>query len=132
MSEDIVQRGVNHPIPASYLGRTLTSNNLGARVDVASRCRPVQLEENTGVGSRVCAGEGDKCAAGVDGFATTRDVDLRAGNVELGTSGAAGRVEGDVLNSEEILAVSNTLGDSGGDLFLACSGRRIRNVCWSS
>jgi len=121
MLADIVRYG-RALVPTSYLNPVLAGNNLRTRVDVASRCRPVQLEEDTGIGSRVCAGEGDKGAVCVDGSAATCDIDLRAGDVDLGTSGARGRVESDVFDSEEVFAVRDAPGDGGGDLCLACWG----------
>lgn len=99
--------------------RPLAGDDGGARVDVAGRDRPVELEEDAGVGGLVGAGEGDEGAAGVDGPASSGDVDLRACEIDLDTTYARGAVEGDVLHAEEVLTILDAAGDRDRDGLLA-------------
>lgn len=71
----------------------------------------MNVDENTGVGSLVGAGEGDSGWAGCAGSAA--DGDLVAGHVKLGAAGGHGRVEGDDFGADEVVAVSEVGGDAG-------------------
>lgn len=89
----------------------LALNNSWTRVDIASRSRPVKLEEDTRIGGLVSTGEGNQ-AARVERPGATSDRDLGAGDIDLGTTDAGGPVQGNVFDAEEVLAV----GDAAGDL----------------
>jgi hypothetical protein len=57
--------------------------------------------------------------------ATTGDVDLCAGEVELGTSDLSGSVQADMLDAEEVLAARGALWDGGAQRELSCAKVRI-------
>lgn len=109
----------------------LTSDNLGAGVDVLGWNRPVQLEEDARVGGLVGAGEGDKSAVGVDSAGAAGDVDLGACDVDLDTTNAGGAVQSDVLHAEEVLAVLDAAGNGDRYGLLACRERNVNPILWT-
>lgn len=119
----LIPHHTNPPLTTPHLA----ADGSRARVGIRGRCRPVKLEQNARVGSLVSTGEGHQLA-GVEGARAARDGDLGAGEVELGTTDAAGRVESDVLNTEEVLAVGDAAGDLDRDLGLACWVKTTRLV----
>ena len=90
----------------------LALNNRRARIDITRRNRPVQLEQQPRIRRLICARERDQ-APRVEGAAATGNRELCARDVELGAADASGRVQGDVLDAEEVFAVC----DAGGDLY---------------
>jgi len=80
-----------------------------AGVLVAGGDGPVDVDEDARVGGAVGTREGD--LVGGLGAAAAGDVELSARDVELGTAGAAGRVEGNVLSTEQVLAGLDAAGD---------------------
>lgn len=81
---------------------------------------PVDVDGQTGVVGAVGTGEGQKARTG--GAAAAGDVDLRAGDVELSTTGGAGRVQANVLEADQVLAGGDARGDGDVEGRLACEG----------
>jgi hypothetical protein len=98
----------------------LTLPDSGTRGLVVCGNGVVDVNEDTRVGSLVGAGEADERRRAA--AATVVDLDLGAGDVELGAAGAARAVEGDVLRTEQVLARGQGLGEGDGDLCLAHGG----------
>lgn len=80
----------------------------------------VDVEEDTGVGGLVCAGNGD--TGGQSNRAGGSDPDLYALHVELGARGAVALVESDDLGTEEIVA-GGEVGEC--DAVLAAVGNQV-------
>lgn len=99
-------RSSHTPIPnPSHLAR----EDRRPRVLVRSGHGVVHVDLDTRVRLGVRARDGD-LVAGL-GAAAARDGDLRARDVELDAAGRAGRVQGDVLAAEEVLAGGDARGD---------------------
>src|SRR4051812_5787553 len=93
------------PIPLQIRpSSTLALNNRRARDNIARGNRPVQLELQPGIRRLISTGEGDQ-AARVERPGTAADSDLRARDVDLSAAEAGGRVQADVLDTQEVLAV---------------------------
>lgn len=83
---------------------------------IVGRNGVVDVDHEARVGGRVGAREGQQTRAGRAGAAG--DADLGARDVQLGAAGRAGRVQADVLEAHEVLAVGDAAGDGdlhGGD-----------------
>lgn len=80
--------------------------------------RVVDVDEQTGVGGLVRAGQGDQGARAA--VAAAGDGDLAARDVELGATLAASAVQRDVLDAEEVVAVGQGLRDGDVDLAQTC------------
>ena len=106
-------------MPPSLPWGHLAGEGLGARVGVAGGNGVVEVELDTGVLGVVGAGEGD--AGGLAGTAAL-DLDLGAAEVELGAARLAGRVQGNVLDAEQVVAGRDAGGDGGRDLAAAVRG----------
>lgn len=99
-------RSSHTPIPnPSHLAR----EDRRPRVLIRGRHGVVDVDLDAGVRLGVRAGDGN-LVAGL-GAAAARDGELRARDVELDAAGRAGRVQGDVLAAEEVLAGGDARGD---------------------
>jgi hypothetical protein len=98
--------------------RRLADESTATRGGVAGGDGPVDVDEQTGVGRGVGAGEGHEGGAG--GAGAAGDADLGAGDVQLSTIAGAGAVQGDVLEADKVLAVGNAARHRDGDGSLAC------------
>lgn len=107
-----------HPPPSTLLSY-LASSNRRPGVNITSRNRPIKLEQDTGVGRLVGTGERDQLAAGVERAGASGHVDLRARNVQLRAADAAGAVQGNVLDAQEVLAWGEAGGEADGDFGFA-------------
>lgn len=102
-------------LPKSTAG-PLAGENSRAGNGVGRRGRVVQVKHDAGVVGLVRAGEADAgryAAAGAAG-----DVDLGALHVQLGAGVAAGAVQRDQLDPQQVLARRDALGDAEVDLAL--------------
>lgn len=95
------QKGTkNRILPSSITPLTLPDSRTRGLVVCGDGV--VDVNKDTGIASLVRAGEADERRRAA--AATVVDLDLRAGDVELGAAGAAGAVEGDVLRAQQVLA----------------------------
>jgi hypothetical protein len=113
------QKGTKNRIHPSFI-TPLTLPDSRARGLVVCGDGVVDVNKDTGIASLVRAREADERRRAA--AATVVDLDLGAGDVELGAAGAAGAVEGDVLRAEQVLARGQGLGEGHGDLGLARGG----------
>lgn len=114
---------------------SLTRPDSWAWDGVGGRNGPVELEEDTWVLGVVSTWDSDLGAWVA--AATAGDVDLSAGEVELGTSDLSGAVQADVLDAEKVLAAGGVFGDGGAERELACMGvrngiRKSRGQRWGT
>lgn len=89
----------------------------------------VQVDQDAWVGGGVSAREGHLLGIGSPRASSNRD--LRAREVELGATNAAGAVQGDVLRPEQIIAVLDAGGDGNVDGLQAymSSGVVLADIC---
>lgn len=118
---DLTQR-IHSPqaFPTNDSRPHLPTPDLGSRRSVRSRNRVVNVDQDSRVGSLVSTREANQ-RSGVT-TAATGNLDLGTADVELGTARRTGRVEGNVLDAEEVLARRQRLGDGDRDLLLAVRG----------
>lgn len=81
----------------------LAGQRATTRVGVRGRDGPVDVDEQARVVGGVGTGEGHEAGAGR--ARTAGDLDLGAGDVQLGSVGAAGAVETDLLEADEVLPI---------------------------
>ena len=102
------QKGTkNRILPSSITPLTLPDSRTRGLVVCGDGV--VDVNKDTGIASLVRAGEADERRRAA--AATVVDLDLRAGDVELGTAWVGGSVDGDVLGTEKVVAGRERLGN---------------------
>lgn len=96
----------------------LSSPHLWAGELVLGWSWAVEVDEDTGILGAVGSWERSRSRWGA--AATAGDVDVATGKVELGTTDVASVVDGNVLNTEDILAISEGGWEGDLNLGLAC------------
>lgn len=76
---------------------------------IRRRCDSVQVDQDTRIAALIRPGERHQRAGG--SIPSARDLDLRAGKIELGLVGLHGHVQSDLLDAKQILAAWGAVGD---------------------
>jgi hypothetical protein len=118
-TQSILTKNRTSPPPTSV--SSLTGPNSWARRRVAGRNRVVNVDQNTRVASLVSTRESNRRAW--VSTSTVLDLDLGARNVKLRTTGASSAVQSNVLDTEQVLARRQGLGQGESDLRLAAAGK---------
>jgi hypothetical protein len=105
--------------PCRAIPLRLTTDRSGAGVGIAGGDRVVKLKQDARVCRRVRAGERDEVAR-LERPRAPGDGELGARKVELGASNGTGAVQGNVLYTEQVVAIRDALGDGDANLSLAC------------
>lgn len=108
------------PSPPHHHRTPLASSNRRPRNNITRRHRPVQLKQQPRIRRLIRAREANQLPRRLNPARPTSDLDLRTAHVKLRAADTPGRMQRNVLDAEQVLAVLDALGDLHAYLLLAC------------